>query len=129
VILAALETYSKIKLFLEFFSKKNDANKKQINGTAYFFIISNFCPCFFHVFAPVDVIENEDISIRNHLKKQRGNNQGWADTGGCRQKNTSLLPFRDASASERWFVEISGQDGRVANTLFIKAICCKLGNC
>ena len=31
-----------MKLFLEFFSKKNDANKKQINGTAYFFIISNY---------------------------------------------------------------------------------------
>jgi hypothetical protein len=39
---AKLETYSKIKLFLEFFSKKNDANKKQINGTANFFVISNF---------------------------------------------------------------------------------------
>lgn len=52
-------------LFDPHFSEKNDTQFKQVKAQAYFLLLPDFLPGFFHTGRPVDVVQYKDtISVR-----------------------------------------------------------------
>ena len=55
----ASETDTKMPFFLEFLPKKNDTDKKKINGTPNGWMGPDCIPGYFHFPAPVNIIKDQ----------------------------------------------------------------------
>ncbi len=64
--------------FPEFMAEKNNPEKKQINGNPYPVVVFDLFPCFFHPFAPVNIIKDDNRFSMGFIKHLPEILKGWS---------------------------------------------------